>query len=633
MLKVLYSCIREQHDLRLVILAACVCVFGCFTAVNLLVPAREAAGKRRLALMSAAAGVFGVSVWTTHFIAELAFKPGLPVAYDADLTALSLAIAIIVAWLGMVLALQSQRPIMGGCTIGVAVGAMHYVGTAAIRMPAHITWNLVCVITSLSLGIVLAGAAAWVAWRGAAWRHRLLATALFVTAICALHFIGMAAIELTPNPLVTIPDNVVAPELLAVLVAAATIGIMMLGMSASIVEEKLSWHAKHEAAELRRSKDELARVLRISGVGSVARDLRTGQVKWSAEACRIFGLNEGDIEHTREFFYSLVHPDDRAKVRAEVERSQHSTTPPPFEYRIIRPSGEVRVVYRESDLVPDGSGRPVSRFSVFKDITEAHAAQEREKELQRQLLHSQKLEALGTLAGGVAHDLNNTLVPILALSKLALEDLPSDSQVRSDIETIVRATERARDLVKQILAFSRKQDLVKQEVDLARVTRDALQMLRASVPATIEILDHILEVPRLFGDAGELHQVIVNLVTNAAHAIGSDFGKITVRLWGAAERQALPRTEAGSAVFLSITDTGCGMDERTIERIFEPFFTTKGVGDGTGLGLSVVHGIITRHGGTITVRSKPGEGSEFTLTLPAITKAGEPAQAKAAAAA
>src|ERR1700756_2163936 len=153
MLKVLYSCIREQHGLRLVILAACVCVFGCFTAVNLLVPAREAAGKRRLALMSTAAGVFGASVWTTHFIAELAFEPGLPIAYDADLTALSLVIAIILAWLGMVAALQYQRPIMGGCIIGFAVGAMHYVGMAAIRVPAHITWNVNYVITSLTVGI------------------------------------------------------------------------------------------------------------------------------------------------------------------------------------------------------------------------------------------------------------------------------------------------------------------------------------------------------------------------------------------------------------------------------------------------------------------------------------------------
>jgi signal transduction histidine kinase len=290
-----------------------------------------------------------------------------------------------------------------------------------------------------------------------------------------------------------------------------------------------------------------------------------------------------------------------------------------IEYQIIRPDGEVRVVYRESDLLLDETGHPVRRISVFKDVTEAQAAQERERELERQLMHSQKLEALGTLAGGVAHDLNNTLVPIVTLSKLALEDLPEESPPRGDIETIIRASERARDLVKQILAFSRKQDLVRQEVDLARVTRDALQMLRASVPATIQIVDQIVEVPLLFGDAGELHQVIINLVTNAAQAIGGSVGTITVRLWGTAQRQSSP-DEARPAVCLSIADTGCGMDEATVERIFEPFFTTKGVGDGTGLGLSMVHGIVTRHGGTITIHSRPAEGSKFTLWLPAITQ-------------
>jgi signal transduction histidine kinase len=291
----------------------------------------------------------------------------------------------------------------------------------------------------------------------------------------------------------------------------------------------------------------------------------------------------------------------------------------PLEYRIIRPDGEVRVVYRENDLLLDETGHPVRRISVFKDVTEAQAAQEREKELERQLMHSQKLEALGTLAGGVAHDLNNTLVPIVALSKLALEELPEESPLRGDIETIIRASERARDLVKQILAFSRKEDLVRKEVDLVRVARDALQMLRASLPATIQIVDRILEVPKVFGDAGELHQVIVNLVTNAAQAIGGGVGKITVTVWAAAERQSSP-DEAGPAVCLSIADTGCGMDEATVERVFEPFFTTKGVGDGTGLGLSMVHGIVTRHGGRITIRSRPGEGSEFTLWLPAIAQ-------------
>jgi signal transduction histidine kinase len=177
-----------------------------------------------------------------------------------------------------------------------------------------------------------------------------------------------------------------------------------------------------------------------------------------------------------------------------------------------------------------------------------------------------------------------------------------------------------RDLVKQILAFSRKQALEKQQVDVALMSREALRMLRASLPASIQIVEQISEVPPVFGNAGELHQVVVNLVTNAAQAIGGGVGNITVRLSGTARRQSSPLDEAGPEVCLSIADTGCGMDEATVERVFEPFFTTKAVGDGTGLGLSVVHGIVTRHGGRIAVRSSTGEGSEFTLWLPAIAQ-------------
>jgi PAS domain S-box-containing protein len=619
--RVLYLCVAEQHDIRLVALAGFVCVIACFTAINLLVRGREAGGKRQLALVSAAAAVFGAGVWTTHFVAELAFTPGLPIVYNTDLTALSLVFAISVAWIGMIIAVRFRAALIGGSVIGAAVGAMHYVGMAAMRVPADTSWNIAYVAVSLTFGIALAVAAAWVAWRGPAWRFRLAATVLLVAGICALHFIGMVAIELTANPLIAIPDNVVAPELLAVLVAAAAIGIVMLGMSASIVEERLGQHAKHEAEELRRNQAHLARVLRISGIGSVERDLKTGHVEWSAEACRIFGVDHDDVENTREYFYSLVHPDDRVIVRTATDQSDQGLASAPLEYRIVRPDGEVRVVYRENDLLLDETGQSLHRVSVFKDVTEAHAAQARERQLERELMHSQKLEALGTLAGGVAHDLNNTLVPIVALSKLALEELPEGCPARGDIETIIRASERARDLVKQILAFSRKQDFAKEAVDFARVTRDALQMLRASVPATIQIVDQILEVPPVFGDAGELHQVIVNLVTNAAQAIGGGVGRITLRLWGTTQ-QSSPHREAGPVVCVSIADTGCGMEDAMLDRIFEPFFTTKGVGEGTGLGLSVVHGIVTRHGGTITVRSKPGEGSEFTLLLPASAQAG-----------
>jgi PAS domain S-box-containing protein len=378
---------------------------------------------------------------------------------------------------------------------------------------------------------------------------------------------------------------------------------------------------KQAHSALRQSEERLNRAQRLAAIGSDLRDLRTGEREWSDESYRIFGVTRESFVPTQENVFRLIHCDDRPIIMAARAQTAVGICPPPNEYRIIRPDGCVRHLYREWELIRDDAGRPIQLFGTIHDVTEIRAAQAREKELEQQLMHSQKLEALGTLAGGVAHDLNNTLVPILALSRLAIDALPMDSQVRGDIDIIIRASERARDLVKQILAFSRKQDLVKREVDLTRVTHEALQMLRASLPATIEIVEQISEVPPLLGDAGELHQVIVNLVTNAAQAIGSDVGKITVRLWTDREADASPEVqEKRRLVRLSVADTGCGMDRATADRVFEPFFTTKDVGQGTGLGLSVVHGIATGHGGTITVRSTPGAGSEFTVSLPALAR-------------
>jgi PAS domain S-box-containing protein len=362
---------------------------------------------------------------------------------------------------------------------------------------------------------------------------------------------------------------------------------------------------KATEAQLRASNQHLAQAQRISGVGSIVHDFRTGERKCSDQLRVIFGIDDESFQPTIEAVLGFVHPDDRAAAQSAIQVAQAGVPATPREYRFIRPSGEVRVVYTEMEIIRDEAGRPFQRLTTFKDITELRAAQERERELYRQLMHSQKLEALGTLAGGIAHDLNNTLVPILALAKLALDDLAEDNPVREDIATIMRAGERARDLVKQILAYSRKQDLLKQEVDLAAVAREALPMLRASLPATIRIDEAIEPVPRLFGNAGELHQVIVNLVTNAAQAIGPAMGVISISV-----------AMADGGIRLAVADTGCGMDAATVERIFEPFFTTKGVGEGTGLGLSVVHGIVKAHGGRIEVSSIPGKGTTFAIHLP-----------------
>jgi PAS domain S-box-containing protein len=372
---------------------------------------------------------------------------------------------------------------------------------------------------------------------------------------------------------------------------------------------------------LRESEERLNRAQRLAAVGSDLRDLRTGEREWSDESYRIFGVTREKFVPTQENVFRLIHPHDQPIVMAARAKTAVGICPPANEYRIIRPDGQVRHLHREWELIRDDTDRPIQLFGTIHDVTEMRAAQAREKELERQLMHSQKLEALGTLAGGVAHDLNNTLVPILALSKLALDELPENTPVRSDIEIIISASEHARDLVKQILAFSRKQPLAKREVDLAQVIREALRMLRASLPATIQILEQLSQVPPLFGDATELHQIVVNLVTNAAQAIGGEVGRITISIWSADEPPGSPKlSAAGSVIYLSVGDTGCGMDRTTVDRIFEPFFTTREVGGGTGLGLSVVHGIVTDHGGSIVVHSQPGEGTKFILSFPGFTR-------------
>ncbi|HXP77927.1 MAG TPA: ATP-binding protein, partial [Stellaceae bacterium] len=232
--------------------------------------------------------------------------------------------------------------------------------------------------------------------------------------------------------------------------------------------------------------------------------------------------------------------------------------------------------------------------------------------LEDQLHHSQKLEALGTLAGGIAHDLNNTLVPVIAMAKLGLKRAEPRSTAYESFELIYQAGLRARDLVKQVLAFSRKDTVDRRPFRLHEVVEEALAMLRPTIPATITIEREIDAVPPIMGDATQLHQVAVNLVTNAVHAVGMRLGTITVAVG------MRPGANPGGpgCVRLSVRDTGCGMDEATQKRIFDPFFTTKAVGEGSGLGLSVVHGIVTGHGGTIRVESRPEHGACFVIDLP-----------------
>lgn len=363
---------------------------------------------------------------------------------------------------------------------------------------------------------------------------------------------------------------------------------------------------------LAESEEQLARAQRVANTGSIERDLGSTQVEWSDETFRILGVERGTTAPTLAALIERIHPDDRARMAEMLAQSPSMHAGRKLQYRIVRPNGEIRSLYAESDVIPGKDGRPGRIVAVIRDITDAAHAAKRQSELEAQLRHSEKLTALGTLAGGIAHDLNNMLVPIQGLTKLVMRELPVGSAARADLETVIQASLQARDLVRQILAFSRKQEILKRPVDLVSVTREALQMLRASIPSTVELVEAFQPVPPMLADAGQLHQVIINLVSNAAHAIGDRMGRVTVKVAPAPPRPG----DSAPGILLSVADTGCGMDPNSTQRIFEPFYTTKPVGEGTGLGLSVVHGIVTGHGGTIEVSSELGKGSEFVIRLP-----------------
>jgi PAS domain S-box-containing protein len=287
------------------------------------------------------------------------------------------------------------------------------------------------------------------------------------------------------------------------------------------------------------------------------------------------------------------------------------------------------IVY-ESVYVPrrNDAGEVIGVSGVAWDITARVRAELSLRDIEAQLRQSQKMETVGTLAGGIAHDFNNILSPIMGYSDLALEDLPAEHPARYDIEQVIIAARRARDLVKQILIFSRRGDQVKRPVQLHLVVNEALNLIRSMLPSNIELSQRVMiQGDTVMADAGQMHQVIMNLATNAAHAMRGKGGVLRVEL----VREALDAERAisvgdlpaGTYVVLSVIDDGEGMDPATRGRVFEPFFTTKRPGEGTGLGLAVVHGIVHSHGGGIEIKSAPGQGTTFRTYFPA-AEAGQP---------
>ena len=380
--------------------------------------------------------------------------------------------------------------------------------------------------------------------------------------------------------------------------------------------------ARKEAEEALRKSEAIFRLtFQNAPIGMALCKMDGSFVQANPAYCNMMGYSESELRKLK--FQSVTHPDDLVTQMPYYEKClQGKIESYQIEKRYITKDKETIWVNMTAAVTQDENGNPLYALIMAKDISEVKRAEENRYQLEIQLRQAQKMEAIGTLAGGIAHDFNNILGIIIGFTEIAYKDSEEGSILHHNMQRILDAGHRAKDLVKQILAFSHKSDQDNRIILLAPIVKESLKLLRASLPATIGIRQKIEpNLDAISADPIQIHQVLMNLCTNSAHAMEKTGGVLEVQLKNTnlieADAAQLPDLAPGFYVKLIVRDTGSGMDSATLERIFEPYFTTKQKGEGTGLGLAVVHGIVRRQGGSINVSSAKGKGTTFEIFWPA----------------
>jgi PAS domain S-box-containing protein len=372
-----------------------------------------------------------------------------------------------------------------------------------------------------------------------------------------------------------------------------------------VIEDITGRKQAEEALEM--SRRTLFEAQRLAHVGSWHWDLQANKVDWSPEIYRITGLDPDTYDGSPDVFLELVHPDDKAAFTEVMGKTLSQRETSPLEYRLIRPDGSVRTVYATGTLVLDAEGRTTQCIGTIQDITERRLAEETHTRLQQQLQQAQKMESLGNLSGGIAHDMNNVLGAILGIASANVQIQPPGSPAHNSFETIVKAATRGGEMVRGLLSFARQSQAEERALDLNTILKDEADLLARTTLAKVELrLDLEADLLPIKGDEGALTHAFMNLCVNSVDAMPEN-GTLSIHT----------RNIGREWVEVVIEDTGLGMSKEVLDRAMDPFFTTKGVGKGTGLGLTMVYKTVKAHRGVIEIQSQPGRGTQVTMRFPA----------------
>jgi NO-binding membrane sensor protein with MHYT domain/nitrogen-specific signal transduction histidine kinase len=664
------------HDTSLVLLSILIAMFASFTALSLAGRVRASSGWMRRVWFVAAGTALGGGIWSMHFVAMLAFSmPGMVMSYDLGLTLLSLFIALTFTGAGFAVmnweTVSRGRVAGAGLLMGSGVVAMHYIGMAAMRMPATLSYGHLWVAVSMLIAIGAATAAIWLAARDQKFSHRLVAASVMGVAIAGMHYAGMRAATFTATAAVDMAHGgaSVGQTYLAILVGAVTILTLLMALSAVRLERLFLGFARREARIALRL--EIADVLRgrstdqaLQAVAALMgahfgvtragyglldshEDVFDYDICWTdgsvppllgRHPAAAFGikivaaLNAGKTVAVDDLLQDALSDERRTRETAR-EVDTRAILVVPF----VR-DGRLRSIVYLNDRVPriwhgediafmeeiaERTRLVIERAAVEEQLRDLNATLEARveartlelRQAQEALLQSQKMEAVGQLVSGLAHDFNNVLGAIIGAFELIGRRADDPERVRRFAEAGLQAGARGAKLTAQLLTFSRSQRIQLEPLYVCDVIDALRDMLVRTLGPMIRLDFQLNPSPApVLADATQVEMMVLNLAINARDAM-PEGGELAIAT--AVQRISADREMAdGDYVEITVRDTGTGMDEATLRRAMEPFFTTKPVGKGTGLGLAQIYGSARQAGGTVRLESSPGAGTTVSVLLP-----------------
>lgn len=618
----------SHHDSGLVGLSVLIAIMASYAALDLAGRVTAARGRAQAVWLSGGALAMGLGIWSMHYVGMLAFHLPTPVFYHVPTVLASLLAAVLASavalWVVSRGSMTLANAVPGSVVMGLGIGAMHYTGMAAMRLQAAARYNAMLVVLSMLIAIVVSFVALWLAFhlrehraRGHRWR-KLASAILMGAAIPSMHYTAMAAVGFAPSAGIgRVTHAIDIPSLGVVAVVGSTFLVLAVAIVTALVDRRLSAQAAALESSEQALRDQRQFLLQIVNANPHLIFVKDADGRFTLvnnAMAELYGTTPEDLVGKTDADLNLNLEEVERFLRddREVMTSLQSRLIPeePF-----TPPGTGQTRWFQTVKVPlvSPDGRVSQVLGVATDIT-------RRKQLEDQLRQSQKMEAVGRLAGGVAHDFNNLLTAILGHADLLLDETSGDDRRGADLAEIKHAAERAAGLTRQLLAFSRKQILQPKVLDLNTVVASVGTLLRRLIGEDVELRIAPAEgLGPVEADPGQLEQVILNLAVNARDAMPRG-GKLiietaNVELDAEYARQHVG-VEPGPYVMLAVSDTGVGMDDEVKAHLFEPFFTTKAQAQGTGLGLAMVYGIVKQSGGFIWVYSEPGRGTAFKIYLP-----------------